>query len=119
MDTWPTPFAQLIADELDAVSASLTQAAAQASTVELDQTSVGRLSRMDAMQQQAMAQERQQRLRQRQRQLLAAQNRLTQGTYGRCCECDEGIDPARLQQDPAVVFCMACQIERNESDRLR
>lgn len=119
MGTFPSPFAQLIANELDAVSTSLAQAAAEASTVELDQTSVGRLSRMDALQQQAMALERQQRLRQRQRQLLAAHDRLAQGAYGRCCECDEDIDPARLRQDPAVVFCMACQMERNDPDRLR
>jgi DnaK suppressor protein len=119
MEPSHTPFAQLIADELAGVSTSLEQAADEASTVELDQTSVGRLSRMDALQQQAMAQERQQRLRQRQRQLLAAQDRLAQGAYGRCCECDEDIDPARLRQDPAVVFCMACQIERNDPDRLR
>lgn len=119
MSALHAPFVQLIALELNEVATSLAQAAAEASTVELDQTSVGRLSRMDAMQQQAMAQERQQRLRQRQRQLLAAQDRLAKGAFGRCCECDEDIDPARLQQDPAVVFCMACQIERNEPDRLR
>lgn len=119
MEPTHTPFAQLIADELAVVSTSLEQATDEASTVELDQTSVGRLSRMDALQQQAMAQERQQRLRQRQRQLLAAQDRVAQGAYGRCCECDEDIDPARLRQDPAVVFCMACQGERNDPARLR
>ncbi len=119
MEASHTLLAQRVADELQQVAASLTQAAEDASTVELDQTSVGRLSRMDAMQQQAMAQERQQRLRLRQRQLLAAQDRVAQGVYGRCCECDEDIDMHRLEQDPAVVFCMACQMERNDPNRLR
>lgn len=119
MEASNTLLAQRVADELQQVAQSLTQAAEDASTVELDQTSVGRLSRMDAMQQQAMAKERQQRLRLRQRQLLAAQDRVSQGVYGRCCECDEDIDLDRLQQDPAVVFCMACQMERNDPDSLR
>lgn len=74
---------------------------------------------LDAMQQQAIAQERQQRLLMRQCQLLAAQHRVAQGVYGHCCECDEDIDLDRLQQDPVVVFCMACEMERNDTDRLR
>lgn len=119
MDAPLSAFEQLVADELKRIAESMAQAADDASPVELDQTSVGRLSRMDAMQQQAMAQERQQRLRQRHRQLLAAQDRITQGIYGRCCECNEEIDPARLHQDPAVVFCMVCQVERNAPDRAR
>ena len=114
-----TALAQRVADELQQVAGSLEQAAEEASTVELDQTSVGRLSRMDAMQQQAMAQERQQRVRMRQRQLLAAQDRLAKGVYGRCCECDEDINLDRLQQVPAVVFCMSCQLQRNEPERRR
>ena len=105
-------FDDLIALELNEVAEAMAQLAPDAGPVDLDQTSVGRLSRMDAMQQQAMAQERQQRLRQRQRQLLAARDRLAGGSFGRCCECDEEIDLQRLQRDPAVVFCLDCQRSR-------
>lgn len=82
MDAPLSAFEQLVADELKRIAESMAQAADDASPVELDQTSVGRLSRMDAMQQQAMAQERQQRLRQRHRQLLAAQDRITRAFTG-------------------------------------
>lgn len=105
-------FGDLIAQELSQVAAALAQLAQDASAVDADQTSVDRLTRMDAMQQQAMAQERQQRLRPRQRQLLAARDRLAGGSFGRCCECDEEIDQQRLQRDPAVVFCLDCQGSR-------
>lgn len=105
-------FDDLIAQELTQVAEALAQLVQDAGAVDLDQTSVGRLSRMDAMQQQAMAQERHQRLRQRQRQLLAARDRLAGGSFGRCCECDEEVDQQRLHRDPAVVFCLDCQSSR-------
>ena len=106
------PFAELISQELNEVAREVAQLAEDTSAVNLDQSSVGHLSRLDAMQQQAMVQERQQRLRQRQRQLLAAQDRLAAGSFGRCCECDGEIDQQRLQRDPAVVFCLDCQRHR-------
>lgn len=108
-------FDDLIAQELNQVTEALVQLAQDGGAVDLDQTSVGRLSRMDAMQQQAMAQERQQRLRQRQRQLLAARDRLAGGSFWRCCECDAEVDQQRLQRDPAVVFCLDCQRSRAAS----
>ena len=76
--------------------------------VELDQQSVGRLSRMDAMQQQAMAQAHQ---RNRQREIDridAALRRLSDGEYGACLRCGEDIEPARLERDPAVPLCSRC-----------
>jgi DnaK suppressor protein len=112
MDAPLQPFAQRIAQELDGLAQALAEVSQDASAVTLDQTSVGRLSRMDAMQQQAMAQERQHRMRLHQRQLQAAQDRVANGTYGRCCECDEDIDLPRLERDPAVVFCLPCQRAR-------
>jgi DnaK suppressor protein len=101
--------------ELEELALALARAADDAGTVTLEQTSVGRLSRMDALQQQAMAQERRQRLLPRQRQLLAARDRLADGRYGRCCACDADIEPQRLARDPAVVFCHGCQSERQAS----
>ena len=76
--------------------------------VTLDQQSVGRLSRMDAMQVQAMAQEAERR---RGRDLIRVQEalkRLDDGEYGYCAECDEDIAPKRLEVDPAAALCIKC-----------
>jgi DnaK suppressor protein len=77
-------------------------------TVELDQTRVGRLSRMDAMQTQQMALES---ARRRQRQLLkidGALRRIESGEYGYCFVCGEEIDARRLFVDPTSTRCMEC-----------
>lgn len=76
--------------------------------VVLDQTRVGRLTRMDAMQSQQIALEVGRR---RQQQLLlieAALQRLDAGEYGDCLVCAEAIDPRRLKIDPAQTLCIAC-----------
>jgi DnaK suppressor protein len=85
----------------------LNNSADDAAPVELDQTQQGRLSRMDALQQQAMAAETQRR-RQRAMQLLdAALTRLDEGEYGYCVNCGEAIEPERLALDPATPFCIS------------
>jgi len=76
--------------------------------VELDQASVGRLSRMDAMQGQAMAQASHRRREARLRHITAALRRMETGDYGRCLECDEPIAEGRLRFDPSVVLCVRC-----------
>lgn len=86
----------------------MAQRSAGTDVVELDQSSMGRVSRMDAMQQQAMAQATLQRLRTRQRKLEAALNRVAAGSYGLCCQCGETIEADRLQADAAAVFCPEC-----------
>lgn len=106
-------FRALIRDELTRLDESLQQASASASTVELDQSSVGRLSRMDAMQQQAVALELRARLTTRKRRLGAALARVDAGSFGSCCECGEVLDTQRLQHDPATVFCADCAAERD------
>ena len=81
--------------------------AEDAAPVELDQTQQGRLSRMDAIQQQAMAAETQRR-RQRDVHLLdAALKRLDEGEYGYCVNCGEAIGTERLALDPATPFCIS------------
>ncbi len=77
-------------------------------TVELDQTRVGRLSRMDAMQVQQMALESSRR---RQHQLLkieGALSRIKSGEYGYCFICGEEIVAQRLVVDPTSTRCMVC-----------
>ena len=71
--------------------------------VELDQTQQGRLSRMDAMQQQAMADETQRRRHMRLAQIDAALARLDDGEYGYCVTCGEQISAERLALDPAIA----------------
>lgn len=103
---------QRIRAELESMTASLGQAAESAATVELDQSSMGRVSRMDAMQQQAMAVEFQNRLRLRKRKLEAALDRIAAGSFGICCECQDELEADRLEADPATVFCTECASQR-------
>ena len=77
-------------------------------TVALDQQSVGRLSRMDAMQRQAMAQATDRRRGARRRRIAAALERIDAGGFGWCAECGEPIAPRRLQLDPTVPNCIGC-----------
>ncbi|MFK7732489.1 MAG: TraR/DksA family transcriptional regulator [Pseudomonadales bacterium] len=83
-------------------------ASSAAEVVELDQTSVGRLSRMDALQGQAMAKASQQRRKQQVLAIKTALARLENGDFGLCVECDEQIALARLQHNPAVAMCLDC-----------
>ncbi len=77
-------------------------------TVELDQQSVGRLSRMDAMQQQAMNQATE-RTRQRDlHRIQAAFTRMQDGEYGYCEDCGEEIPDRRLAIDPMAERCVKC-----------
>ncbi|MCO5135234.1 MAG: TraR/DksA C4-type zinc finger protein [Phyllobacteriaceae bacterium] len=92
-------------DELEELS-RISQGAR--ATVELDQQSVGRLSRMDAMQQQAMAEAQE---RNRKRDLIRieqAERRIREGEYGYCSECGEEIADGRLAIDPMAEKCVNC-----------
>jgi len=78
------------------------------SPVALDQQSVGRLSRMDAMQQQAMAMAT---MKRRQNDLIRtaqALERLESDDYGYCDDCGEDILPQRLEVDPLATRCTRC-----------
>ncbi|MEE2566536.1 TraR/DksA family transcriptional regulator [Hyphobacterium marinum] len=76
--------------------------------VELDQQSVGRLSRLDSMQVQAMAKAADARRAQEIRRIDAALARLEAGEYGWCVECGEAISEKRLATDPAAPRCADC-----------
>lgn len=98
--------------KLEAERAEILKAADDTSEnrkpVELDQQSVGRLSRMDAMQGQAMAKAQEGRRQQRLMLIEAALKRFDAGDYGYCTECDEEIPLGRLDVDPAVPRCVSC-----------
>ena len=91
--------------ELRALSDNSKQSRAP---VMLDQQSVGRLSRMDAMQQQSMDLAKEERRAQRLAILAAALKRMDDGEFGYCLKCGEDIPPERLDVDPAVTLCVDC-----------
>jgi DnaK suppressor protein len=76
--------------------------------VELDQASVGRLSRIDAIQMQAMALAAGERRARERRRVLAALDRIEAGDYGYCVRCGEEIATTRLRLDPTIPLCLPC-----------
>jgi len=76
--------------------------------VELDQARVGRLSRMDALQDQAMSQEVKRRRQLELSKITIALNKINKDEYGYCVECDNEIASKRLQLDPSVSLCINC-----------
>ena len=77
-------------------------------TVELDQTRMGRLSRMDAMQAQAISLASKNRREVQLRQVDAALRRIGEDDYGWCDACGDLIDARRLEFDPTTVLCITC-----------
>lgn len=75
---------------------------------ELDQQRVGRLSRMDAMQQQAMEDETGRRRDKELHRIASALDRLENDDFGYCTACDEPIAIKRLENDPATPLCISC-----------
>ena len=75
---------------------------------ELDQQRIGRLSRMDAIQQQAMEEETGRRRDQELARIEAALKRIDDDDFGFCAACDEPIAPKRLENDPATLLCIEC-----------
>lgn len=91
--------------ELEVLVASSKEAR---DAVELDQSRVGRLSRIDAIQDQAMALETDRRRTIALQRIDSALKRLDAGEYGTCVRCGEEIEPARLTLDPAATICIDC-----------
>ena len=85
-----------------------------AHTVELDQSRVGRLSRMDAMQQQSVALSTRQHSQLTLKKIEAALNAFVTGDYGYCRRCDEAIGFGRLQAKPESTLCLTCQAAVDE-----
>ena len=92
-------------DELQAVAA-IGEAASQ--VVELDQAKVGRLSRMDALQAQAMSQASGRRRDATLKMIERALRRIDDVAFGDCKTCDEPIARKRLEFDPTVERCIGC-----------
>lgn len=96
--------------ELENVSDAAKEAR---STVELDQTRQGRLSRIDALQGQEMSKAAARRRQKELQRIANAFKRIEEDEYGYCPECGEPISFQRLDVDPTTVLCIDCAAERD------
>lgn len=101
-------FSALLQSRLEALELQDKTNADSRDTVVLDQTSVGRLSRMDAMQQQAMAQATRQKRTAEAQAIKNALLRMEEGEFGYCEGCGEKIPAKRLELTPTAVRCVGC-----------
>ncbi|PLX84685.1 MAG: molecular chaperone DnaK [Desulfuromonas sp.] len=108
-------FKRLLESEQQSLLATRQAAKDSTRPVVLDQSSVGRLSRMDAMQGQAMAVESQRRRDVQLQRIQSALERIQNGEYGYCLVCEEEIYLPRLETDPAVPLCLDCASRREQS----
>ena len=107
-DELKAAFLPRLEQELQSLREASVQTAADRKPVELDQQSVGRLSRMDAMQQQAMAAAQETRRHGRIKALGAAIRRIEAGEFGYCDGCGDFIGLPRLELDPTIMRCRDC-----------
>lgn len=107
-DQSDTRFRALIAARLAELERGDALGAQGQQVVTLDQQATGRLSRMDALQMQAMSKAAQARRDGEVRRLRAALMRLDAGEYGYCLDCGEEIPHKRLDLDPATPRCISC-----------
>ena len=89
------------------IQATLEASKDASGVVELD-TAIGRLSRMDAMQNQQMALELRRRQEQQLQRIANALKRMDQNRYGLCGRCKQPIAEERLEIAPDVVMCVKC-----------
>ena len=111
----PGEFAALLKRRREEILHTADASKQAARPVELDQSRVGRLSRMDDLQSQAMSVAAGERLRRELRRIADALQRLDDGEYGYCLECGEQISVGRLRVDPAVTYCIECARRREQS----
>lgn len=91
----------------------LQQSEESSAPVDLD-LPIGRVSRVDAIQQQKMAEATRAAYARQLRELDAAVDRLRRGAYGECAECAEPIAYKRLLARPEARLCLECQEEREK-----
>lgn len=105
-----------LGDLLRALEVELNEALARgeeaSKTPELDQQSVGRISRMDSIQQQAMAAGARRSTEARLGMVHSAIEMHKKGGFGFCRSCEEPIGYARLKARPETPLCLACKSSR-------
>ncbi len=80
-------------------------------------TPIGRLSRMDAIQQQEMTKASRGTLDVKLRQIHASLEAYRKGDYGDCRSCEEPIGYRRLKARPEAPFCLSCQDTRESGPK--
>jgi DnaK suppressor protein len=106
---------ELLIQQQRELSSLLDSAQTDTRPVALDQQSVGRVSRIDAIQQQQMAVASQQQAAALLRLGELALRRIDSGDYGECQDCGEPIAFARLQARPSTCLCIGCQAAREST----
>ena len=101
-------FRQMLISQRDEIKQLINDSREATGTVALDQSKVGRLSRMDALQAQQMAQETARRRQIQLQKIDSALSRMDALEYGNCLICDQEIAIARLEFDPATTRCIKC-----------
>ena len=107
-------FKDLLIQQRENLTQLENEAKQHTETVELDQTKMGRLSRMDALQKQAMSQENQRRRLRELARIHLALKRIDQDDFGFCEECGDNIAPARLNINPTATLCITCAEEQEQ-----
>lgn len=96
-----------IQEEIDHLQKDMDASAEEREAVSPDR-SIGRLSRLDAMQMQEVAKDAQRRREERLQLLEAARDRMDEGEYGNCEVCHEAIPWPRLEAQPEATRCGKC-----------
>ena len=99
---------EMILKELSVLEDSLDGSKDTSKIVELDQQLIGRLSRMDSIQDKEMTRANIGRRIQKKSQLIEALARLKESDFGFCIDCGEEIDIRRLRINPIVRKCFSC-----------
>ncbi|QQN74909.1 TraR/DksA C4-type zinc finger protein [Croceicoccus sp. YJ47] len=107
----PATFRDLLLQRLSDLDEQDRITASDRDPVALDQESVGRLSRIDAMQVQAMALAQERRRKSERAAIAAALQRIEEGEFGYCIGCGDEIAEGRLRNSPTVVKCLECAAE--------
>lgn len=97
-----------LVEERDGLQRLLAAHHEETKPVKVDQTTVGRLSRMDEIQMQAMSKETERRRKDELSRVEAALKRIEEGEYGYCVACGAEVRPKRLELDPAAPNCIDC-----------
>lgn len=107
-------FFMLLEERKSAVEDQLRKIESSTEPVVLDQQSVGRVSRVDAIQQQQMAVANKAQATQQLQRIESALRRIEEGLFGYCLDCGESITEPRLQVQPEATLCLGCQSAREQ-----
>jgi len=101
-------FKKLLEEEMSELVSLSKKTERDRAPVILDQQSVGRLSRMDAIQQQNMSIATEKNRKERIVKIENALKRIENGDFGFCVVCGEEIFAKRLLIDPTFLKCIEC-----------